>query len=77
MASARLSFATDIRPLFRDVDVAHMKPLGYDLSDYDEVKKNSDAIYAAVESGSMPPDTRWTDATCAIFKAWQDEGCPP
>jgi hypothetical protein len=32
------SFLTDIRPLFRPVDVDHMKWQGLDLSSYDDVK---------------------------------------
>jgi hypothetical protein len=77
MASQRLSFATDVRPLFRDVDVSHMKPFGYDLSDYDDVKEKADSIYGVLASGTMPPDKRWTEDMCATFKSWQDEGCPP
>jgi hypothetical protein len=31
---AAVSFARDIRPLFRAVDIAHMKPSGHLLDDY-------------------------------------------
>ena len=34
-----LSFAADIRPLFRSYDVESMKPTGIDLSSYEDVKK--------------------------------------
>jgi len=78
---ATLSFARDIRPLFTDTDVAHMKPAGMDLSDRDSVVTHADAIYRTVADGSMPPSasggTRWTQAQCALFKQWQTEGCPP
>jgi len=81
MADQALSFAKDIRPLFTDLDVAHMKPAGMDLSHYDDVKKHATAIYAAVSAGTMPPpgwdEERWTNEMCAIFKQWQDQGCPP
>ena len=50
-----LSFARDLRPMFTDMDVAHMKPAGIDLSSAADVKKHADAIYATVSSGSMPP----------------------
>ena len=33
-----LSFAADIRPLFRSYDIASMKPAGVDLSSYEDVK---------------------------------------
>jgi|HubBroStandDraft_1064217.scaffolds.fasta_scaffold244810_2 hypothetical protein len=71
------SFATDIRPMFRDIDVAHMKPAGFDLSDYEDVKRHAAAIAAAVRRGSMPPDVRWNEEMCATFEAWQSAGCPP
>jgi hypothetical protein len=77
------SFATDIRPLFRDVDVDHMKRRGLDLSSYDDVKSNSDDIYARVSSTDdafrMPPplDDPWTPAQVKLFKQWMDEGSLP
>jgi tyrosinase len=76
-----LSFAKDIRPMFTDLDVAHMKPLGADLSDWEAVKAHADAIYQAVASGVMPPpssgEARWTPDMCDRFKRWQGAGCPP
>jgi hypothetical protein len=78
--SDALSFAKDIRPMFTEVDVAHMKNLGLDLSSFDEVKKNGDPIYKLVSDGSMPPEgtgERWTTGMCATFKRWQEQGCPP
>jgi len=76
-----LSFARDIRPLFTDMDVAHMKPAGIDLSSAESVKAHADAIYATVTSGSMPPpssgETRWSAQMCETFKQWQLQNCPP
>jgi hypothetical protein len=78
---AALSFSKDIRPMFTDMDVEHMKHGGLDLSDYDSVKTAADAIYETVSTGSMPPpssgESRWTPEMCARFKAWQNQGCPP
>jgi uncharacterized membrane protein len=75
-----LGFAKDIRPLFTDLDVAHMKPAGIDLSSRDDVAAHADAIYRTVSTGSMPPknsgEPRWTSEMCALFKRWQDQGCP-
>jgi hypothetical protein len=73
-----LSFATDIRPMFKDVDVRHMQPHGFDLSSYVDVKLKAQAIYKAVSSRSMPPnpDDAWSQPMCAMFKDWIDQGCP-
>ena len=76
-----LSFEKDIRPLFTDLDVLHMKPAGIDLSNRDNVAAHAEAIYGTVTAGSMPPQSsgepRWTEARCARFKQWQTQGCPP
>lgn len=76
-----LTFANDIRPMFTDMDVAHMKPAGIDLSDAASVKLHADAIYRTVSTGSMPPqssgEARWTAQMCETFKQWQQQGCPP
>ncbi len=73
-----LSFARDIRPLFRDTpDVDSMKDFGLDLSSYDDVKERAAGIYAMVESGRMPCDERWPPERVALFKQWMDEGMQP
>lgn len=80
MVTMALSFAKDIRPMFTDIDVAHMKKAKLDLSDRDDVAKHADAIYKTVSEGSMPPPAsgeRWTAEMCQRFKQWQTEGCPP
>jgi hypothetical protein len=73
-----LSFATDIRPLFRDMpDVASMKEFGLDLSSYEQVKENAPRIYLVLEDGSMPCDGPWPMNKVAMFKQWMDEGMAP
>ena len=70
-----LSFAADIRPLFRDEpDIAAMKNFGMDLSSYAEVKTHADAIYSRLEDGSMPCDGEWPKEQIAKFKQWMDDG---
>ena len=69
-----LSFATDIRPLFRDFDIDSMKGFGLDLSSYADVKAQADAIYARLVDGSMPCDEPWSKEQLAKFKQWIDEG---
>ncbi len=71
-----VSFARDIRPLFRDTpDVDLMKEYGLDLSSYAEVKAQVENIYARLLDGSMPCDGAWPEERLAIFnvgwtKAW-------
>jgi hypothetical protein len=73
-----LSFAQDIRPLFRDSpDIDTMKELGMDLSSYADVKTHAEAIHARLEDGSMPCDEAWPKAQIARFKQWMDEGMAP
>ena len=73
-----LSFAIDIRPLFRDTpDVDSMKPMGLDLSSYDDVKAQALAIHSRLEDGSMPCDEPWPETQVALFKRWMDEGMAP
>jgi hypothetical protein len=73
-----LSFAKDIRPLFRDdPDVEMMKAYDLDLSSYADVKAHADAIYRTVEDGSMPCDDPWPKEQVAKFKQWMDDGMQP
>ena len=70
-----LSFAQDIRPLFRDdFDLAPMKDVGLDLSSYADVKAQAANIYARLADGSMPCDDPWPKEQIAKFKQWIDEG---
>ena len=73
-----LSFAADIRPLFRDSpDVDSMKAYGLDLSSFEEVKARASEIFARLEDGSMPCDEPWPKERLALFKRWMDEGMFP
>jgi hypothetical protein len=73
-----LSFAKDIRPLFRDTpDVEEMKTFGLDLSSFEEVKASADAIYTTLADGSMPCDGAWPKDRIDLFKRWVDEGMAP
>jgi hypothetical protein len=73
-----LSFATDIRPLFRDEpDVKAMKRMGLDLSSYEQVKSQAQGIYARLENGTMPCDDPWPKDRVETFKRWIDEGTNP
>ena len=54
-----LSFARDIRPLFRDTDVDTMQDYGLDLSSYTEVKNKVQAICSTRRSNLA---LRWSMA---------------
>jgi hypothetical protein len=69
------SFAADIRPLFREKDVASMSFM-FDLGRYEDVKDNADGILDTVESGSMPCDRTWSPEQVATLRAWISEGFP-
>ena len=73
-----VSFAIDIRPLFRDnPDIDTMQGYGLDLSSYEDVKARASEIYARLADGSMPCDERWPPDRLALFKRWMDEGLAP
>ena len=70
------SFASDIRPLFRDQDVEAMD-FAFDLSDYETVKANAEGIYERLADGSMPCDEPWGSDKTTLFRQWMDEGYLP
>lgn len=72
----QLSYARDIRPLFRDRDVQSMMS-SFDLSSYDDVRSNGEAIYGAVSAGRMPCDGAWPDEDVQRFRSWLDSGALP
>jgi hypothetical protein len=73
-----VSFAKDIRPLFRDDhDVATMKDYGLDLSAYADVKAQAESILGTLKEGTMPCDGAWPEDRIALFKRWMDEGMAP
>ena len=69
------SFASDIRPLFRDKDIKAMRFM-FDLSRYEDVKDNADGILGTVEEGSMPCDQTWSPEQVSTFRTWIGEGFP-
>ena len=53
----QLSFARDIRPLFRDRDIQSMQS-AFDLASYEDVRTHGEPIYAVLAAGQMPCDGR-------------------
>ncbi|HKZ82519.1 MAG TPA: hypothetical protein VJ793_02545 [Anaerolineae bacterium] len=75
---ASLSFAQDIRPLFRETDVEEMMDVaGFDLSRYEDVRDRAQDIYERLDEGSMPCDGAWPADQVARFKQWMDDGMAP
>jgi len=73
-----VSFATDIRPLFRPKDVSAMKNFGgFDLSKHADVSTYAADILERLEAGNMPCDGAWPEDRVGKFKAWMDGGKQP
>jgi hypothetical protein len=75
------SFDRDIRPLFPQIDVDHMK-FRFNLSVYDSVKASAAKIADRIKrtgAGRMPPppDVPLTAEQTALFDKWVSEGFPP
>lgn len=71
------SFATDIRPLFRDKDIKAMKAIGIDLSSYEDVKKRAQHIYTRLSAKEMPCDGPWSENNVQKFKDWVESSMEP
>ena len=72
----QVTFAQDVRPLFNERDVSAMGS-AFDLSSYDDVRANADAIYEQVAAGSMPCYGAWPPDQVERFRAWMDGGFAP
>jgi hypothetical protein len=70
---ARISFAADIKHLFRDKDVNAMKR-AFDLSKYQDVCDHADNILKALADGRMPCDGAWPAAKVDLFRKWIADG---
>ncbi len=76
-----VSFAQDIRPLFTDMDIAHMKAAGVLLDDFEYMRDpdHSQKVLDAVSTGAMPPQSSgepsWPPDSVQIFRDWMAAGC--
>ena len=75
MTATAPSFASDIKPLFRESDRTAMLR-AFDLWSFDDVTANAGPILAAVEAGSMPCDGPWPDEQVDLLRRWVDGGTP-
>lgn len=80
-----IGFAADIKPLFTQIDIDHMKWY-CDLSKYGDVKTHAADILRRLKAQGgpvMPPpptkggDGPWSAEKIALFQSWIDGGCQP
>jgi len=70
-----LSYADDIRPLFRVSDRESMV-FAFDLWDYNDVCIYAQDILERLTDGSMPCDGEWPDEQITQFRHWVEAGMP-
>jgi hypothetical protein len=76
-----VSFAQDIRPLFTDMDIAHMRVAGVLLDDFEYMRDPAHAqkVLDAVSTGAMPPQSSgeppWPPNNVQLFRDWMGAGC--
>ena len=77
-----ISFAADIRPLFRPVDIDNMAWF-CDLSGHEDVREHAWEILDRLKAQGadmMPPPDRggpWSAEQIRVFEAWIEGGCAP
>jgi hypothetical protein len=82
-----VSFARDVRPLFRPIDVAHMLPYGVKLADYEYMADPEDGHAHARTIGDFLSGKRqprmpiagpfWTGEQLALYERWMSDGFRP
>jgi hypothetical protein len=72
---SRVTFAADIRPLFREKDRDAMRR-AFDLWLYDDVVAHASAIATKLHDGTMPCDGPWSEERMEVFDHWVDQGTP-
>jgi hypothetical protein len=79
-----ISFSQDIKPLFRQIDIEHMRKLAVMLDDYKYMSdptdnySNAQSVEDTVTSQSMPPGgPYWTNQQLNLYKQWRSDGYQP
>lgn len=72
------SWYADIRYMFTQTDIDHMRGQGVDLISYTYVKTHAALIYQQVASDNMPraPVPKWTQERKDTFLHWMQNDCP-
>jgi hypothetical protein len=73
--SEHVSYASDIKPLFRESDRQAMLS-AFDLWSVADVRANGEAIAARLRNGTMPCDGAWPDGQVMLFDRWLTQGSP-
>ncbi|QJE94911.1 tyrosinase family protein [Luteolibacter luteus] len=73
---ANPTWYSDIRHMFVQEDIDHMREQGLDLSIYEVVRDNASIIYGQVASKNMPPGRPWADDWVQTFLNWMVNDCP-
>jgi hypothetical protein len=68
-----VSFATHIKPLFRERDRQSMR-FAFDLWAHPDVSAHADPILDRLRSGTMPCDGAWPPAHVDAFARWIASG---
>jgi CDGSH-type Zn-finger protein/truncated hemoglobin YjbI len=70
-----VSFATHIKPMFRQRDRQSMK-FAFDLWSYDDVLTHAESILERLQNGTMPCDGAWPPERVQAFQKWIETGEP-
>jgi len=80
-ADDAISFARDIRPLFRRIDLDHMGPMGVLLDDYEYMsdRTNAQAVFDFLVGTRKPRmpigGPFWDERQLKLFSDWMKNGC--
>jgi hypothetical protein len=72
-AGKPVSFAADIKGLFRERDRESMK-YAFDLWSYEDVTAHAPRIVERLRAGTMPCDGAWSVEDVDTFQRWIDGG---
>ena len=71
-----VSFAANIKPLFREHDRKSMT-FAFDLWSYDDVRTHAAEILQRLSNGTMPCDGAWPAERVEVFRRWTESGLQP
>lgn len=79
-----VSFEKNIKPMFRPIDVEHMKVYNMPLDDYAYMSDpsndhgNARSVEETLKDQSMPPGgPYWNEQQLALYSQWKSDGYQP
>ena len=81
-ADTSVSFERDIRPLFREIDIDHMGPMGVTLDSYDYMSdpSNAQSVYEYLTGDQEPRmpigGPYWSQEQLELYSRWLEAGRP-